>query len=236
MKDFTLALAKSALFRHVKMDSMHSFIKSASILTKQYQKGDFIALSGEPMEGIGVMLEGSARLVRENMLGQRSIVTDLKKSDIFGEALLFTDRPEWPATIQATTAAMVLFIPFAAFANPLPHHEALQSQLLLNLLHDISEKALILNRKVHYLTLKGMRDRIFAYLYDQYRVQKSLVLHLPHNRQEMSEVLNVSRPSMSRELGLLDKSGILKVMGRTITILEPSALSINDILSDSSSE
>ena len=63
-------------------------------------KNDFIALSGDPMEGIGVILEGSALLTRENVMGQRVIMANLEQSDIFGEALLFSKQPLWPATIK----------------------------------------------------------------------------------------------------------------------------------------
>ena len=52
------------------------------------------------MEGIGVILEGSALLTRENVMGQRVIMANLEQSDIFGEALLFSKQPLWPATIK----------------------------------------------------------------------------------------------------------------------------------------
>lgn len=227
MENYSLILAKSPLFRHIKPEQIQAYLKDANVILNTYGKNDFVAIAGDPMEGIGIILNGKARLIRENMLGQRAIVTDLMPSDIFGEALLFTDLPLWPATIQTTERSVIMFIPFTVFTNPLPHHEILQSQLLVNLLHDLSEKALVLNRKVHYLTLKGMRDRIFAYLCEQYRIQKNLTLQLPHNRQEMADVLNVSRPSMSRELGLLEKEGILTLDGRTVTIVNSTFLHTN---------
>ena len=61
------------------------------------------------MEGIGILLEGRALLTRENMLGQRTIVTELEPSSMFGEALLFSNHPLWPATIEATKDAIVCF-------------------------------------------------------------------------------------------------------------------------------
>ena len=61
------------------------------------------------MEGIGILLKGHAHLTRENVLGQRTIMTDLTPSAMFGEAILFTDMPNWPATIQTTLDSTVLF-------------------------------------------------------------------------------------------------------------------------------
>ena len=85
-------------------------------------------------------------------------------------------------------------------------------------MEDLSEKAILLTRKVHYLTLKGMREKIFAYLTDIYKRQQSTTIHLPHNREQMAEVLNVSRTALSRELGRLRDEGIIDITGRTVTL------------------
>lgn len=170
------------------------------------------------MEGIGVILEGSALLTRENVMGQRVIMANLEQSDIFGEALLFSKQPLWPATIKATKVTKIMFIPLETFIDTLPDCQQCQTKILSNLLEDLSEKAILLTRKVHYLTLKGMREKIFAYLTDIYKRQQSTTIHLPHNREQMAEVLNVSRTALSRELGRLRDEGIIDITGRTVTL------------------
>ncbi len=211
-------LTNSPLFKNLQREQVKAFIESSNISVKTYKKNTIVALSGDPMEGIGVILEGKAHLTRENILGQRSIMTDLEPSQMFGEALLFTDMPNWPATIQTATATKILFVPIAAFTTLVPGCEPYQTQLLINLLHDVSEKALILTRKVHYLTLKGMREKIFAYLIDLYKKQKQNPIIVPHNRQEMADVLNVSRTSLSRELSRLIQEEIIAIDGKKITL------------------
>lgn len=216
---YNAILTQSPLFRGLTSKQVAAFVDAAHTVIKDYKKNNFIALTGEPMEGIGVVLEGRAHLTRENTLGQRAIVTDLTESQMFGEALLFTDKPSWPATIQTAMPTKVLFLPASAFTELVPGCEPYQTQLLINLLHDMSEKALLLTRKVHYLTLKGMREKIFAYLIDIYKKQATPNLTLPHNRQEMADVLNVSRTAMSRELSRLAAEGIITVKGRQVTLL-----------------
>ena len=171
------------------------------------------------MDGIGVILEGSALLTRENIMGQRVIMANLEQSDIFGEALLFSKQPLWPATIKATKATKIMFIPLETFIETLPECHQCQTTILSNLLEDLSEKAILLTRKVHYLTLKGMREKIFAYLTDIYKRQQSKTIQLPHNREQMAEVLNVSRTALSRELGRLRDEGIIDITGRTVKLL-----------------
>ena len=196
-------LVNCPLFNKLGENELRGYLHNAKVIVHSYKKNDFIALSGDPMEGIGVILEGSALLTRENVMGQRVIMANLEQSDIFGEALLFSKHPLWPATIKATKASKIMFIPLETFIDTLPDCQQCQTKILSNLLEDLSEKAILLTRKVHYLTLKGMREKIFAYLTDIYKRQQSKTIQLPHNREQMAEVLNVSRTALSRELGRL---------------------------------
>ena len=92
-------LVKCPLFNTLGEPELRSYLNNAKVIIHSYQKNDFIALAGDPMEGIGVILEGSALLTRENVMGQRVIMANLEQSDIFGEALLFSKQPLWPATM-----------------------------------------------------------------------------------------------------------------------------------------
>ena len=212
-------LVNCPLFNKLGENELRGYLHNAKVIIHSYKKNDFIALSGDPMEGIGVILEGSALLTRENIMGQRVIMANLEQSDIFGEALLFSKQPLWPATIKATKATKIMFIPLESFIETLPECHQCQTTILSNLLEDLSEKAILLTRKVHYLTLKGMREKIFAYLTDIYKRQHSKTIQLPHNREQMAEVLNVSRTALSRELGRLRDEGIIDITGRTVKLL-----------------
>ena len=104
-------LVKCPLFNTLGEPELRSYLNNAKVIIHSYQKNDFIALAGDPMEGIGVILEGSALLTRENVMGQRVIMANLEQSDIFGEALLFSKQPLWPATIKATKATKLCLFP-----------------------------------------------------------------------------------------------------------------------------
>ena len=213
-------LHKCPLFNGLGKAALKGYLENAQVIIKTFKKHDFIALSGDSMEGLGIILEGSAVLTRENVMGQRVIIANLEQSAMFGEALLFSKSPLWPATIKAEKAAKIMFIPLETFIQTLPACHQCQTKILSNLLQDLSEKALLLTKKVHYLTLKGMREKIFAYLNDIYTMQHTETVVLPHNREQMAEVLNVSRTALSRELGRLRDEGIIDIAGRNVTIID----------------
>lgn len=221
---YSQTLLASPLFHGFTEDTLREFLSHAHLIVKNYKKNDFVAFSGDPMEGLGLVLDGSILIMRENVMGQRVIMTEFGPSDMFGEALIFSKHPLWPATIKTTKASTILFMPMDTFLAALPKCQTCQTLLLSNLLRDMSDKTLLLTRKIHYLTLKGMRARIFAYLTDMYQMQQHLELKLPHSREEIAEILNVSRTAMSRELGRLVKEGLLEVSGKTIVIKDLDAI------------
>lgn len=224
IKQYLPILTACPLFNTLGIPELTSYLHNAKVIINNYKKNDFIAISGDPMEGIGVILEGSAILTRENVLGQRVIMANLEASSIFGEALLFSKHPLWPATIKALKPTKIMFIPLETFIETLPDCHQCQTKILSNLLEDLSEKAILLTKKVHYLTLKGMREKIYAYLTDIYTMQHTEKLLLPHNREQMAEALNVSRTALSRELGRLRDEGIIEISGRQVTLLDPQEI------------
>lgn len=92
------------------------------------------------------------------------------------------------------------------------------------MLRIVSEKAMLLNKKVEYLTIKSMRGKIAAFLLDYYRKTGLAIFTLPLNRNAMAEFLNVSRPSMSREMGRMKEEGIIDYHLSTIRIKDLDAL------------
>ena len=76
-------LVKCPLFNTLGEPELRSYLNNAKVIIHSYKKNDFIALAGDPMEGIGVILEGSALLTRENVMGQRVIMANLEQSDFW---------------------------------------------------------------------------------------------------------------------------------------------------------
>ena len=49
-------LVKCPLFNTLGEPELRSYLNNAKVIIHSYQKNDFIALAGDPMEGIGVIL------------------------------------------------------------------------------------------------------------------------------------------------------------------------------------
>lgn len=217
-------ISKTPLFKDISSDELGTMLECLKPKLCEYSKNEFIAIEGEVFEGIGIILIGEAAVIKENSTGNRVIMTVLKPGDMFGEMAAFSTRKLWPATVTAQGTCTAIFIPPQAIIGECRKMCAGHRMLILNMLKIISEKAFMLNRKVEYLAIKSMRGKISAFLLEQYRKTGTLTFMIPLNRSELADFLNVSRPSMSREMGRMKDEGLIDFCRSSVRIVDLEAL------------
>ncbi|MBD8048496.1 MAG: Crp/Fnr family transcriptional regulator [Clostridium argentinense] len=202
-------IKKSPLFHGLKEEEIFYMLKCLTTRIQSYDKNESIVNSGEPINSFGIILEGEATILKENAEGNRVIISIVKKGDLFGEMLVFSSRKLWPVTVRVQNSCKVLFLTnsdlITRCGKMCPWHNA----MLQNFIRVISDKALILNKKVEYLSIKSIRGKFASYLLDQYENTKSNTIILPLKRNDLAEFLNVSRPSLSREICQMRDDGVI---------------------------
>ncbi|MDI3535450.1 MAG: family transcriptional regulator, dissimilatory nitrate respiration regulator [Thermosediminibacterales bacterium] len=151
-------------------------------------------------------------------------MTLLKPGDMFGEMVAFSSQFQWPSTIQAQESCKAFFLGREKIVGECKKMCPWHRMLIQNMLRIISERALILNKKIEYLSIKSLRGKISAYLLEQYKNARNTTFTLPLNRNELAEFLNVSRPSMSREICRMRDEGIIDFHLSTVRIIDVEAL------------
>ncbi|MDK2865787.1 MAG: hypothetical protein PWP38_102 [Clostridiales bacterium] len=185
-----------------------------------YEKGETIATYEDAFLGLGIVLEGIVLVAKESLAGNRMIMSVLRQGDMFGEMACFSPNPKWPANISAQTESNILFISPERVISQCEHLCSGHQQLIRNLLRIMSTKAMLLNRKVDYLTLKTLRGKLCAFLMEEHRRCGSMLFMLQMNRDEIADFLNVTRPSVSRELGKMRDEGLIDYHKATFKILD----------------
>lgn len=200
IKSYLDIIKKTPLFNGIKEEEILCMLQCLTPKVQSYGKNETIVDSGESIDKFAIVLEGEATILKENAEGNRVIMSIVKKGDLFGEMLVFSSRKIWPVSVRVQSSCKVLFLTnsdlIARCEKMCPWHNA----MLQNFIKIISDKALMLNKKVEYLSIKSIRGKIALYLLDQYRNTKSNIINLQLNRNDLAEFLNVSRPSLSREL------------------------------------
>jgi CRP-like cAMP-binding protein len=136
-------------------------------------------------------------------------MTVLKKGEMFGEMVSFSDKKVWPATVTAQSECEVIFVSPEKVISQCEKMCHYHQKLIDNMLKIMSKKALMLNRKVEYLSIRSLRGKLCAYLIEQHRQQGLSIFSLPLNRDELADFFNVARPSISRELSKMKDEGLI---------------------------
>lgn len=224
LQSYTGTLRKTSLFEGIATHDLLTLLGCLEPKFSNYRKNDFIAISGERFESIGILLEGKAAVIKENAAGNRIVISIIKPGEIFGEVAVFAKNPVWPSSVVAQTANRVLFVSRQKILGQCQKVCPWHRTIIQNMLKIVSEKALLLNKKVEYLTIKSMRGKIAAFLLEQYKKTGSTTFDLPLNRNETAEYLNVSRPSMSREMCRMREEGVIDFHLSSVRIKNLDAL------------
>lgn len=218
------AIKKCALFEGIEENEIQKILICLQYRLTDYKKNDYAAFSDDRLDGVGLVLDGEVSVVKESLNGNRTRVNIFRAGDMFGEVIALCREEKWPVSIQALTDCTVLYIhpeKILDFCdNICSHHKV----LLANLVRVVSQKAYILNRKVEYLSLKSIAGKLSKYLLEQCMTSGKTTLTLPLNREELAEFLNVSRPSMSRELCKMRDSGIIEFYRESLRIIDVEKL------------
>lgn len=206
---YTNILSKNKLFQNMTPNDINVILNCIKPQISQFNKNDFIALSGDEFKSVGIILEGNAIVVKENVAGKRMFITNLIPGDMFGEAAVFSEKSIIPATVEAQNNCTVLFLSGKKIISECKNICTLHHTLIRNILKIISDRALILNKHIEYLSIKSIRGKISTFLIEQYRKSGKTTFKLPLNRNELAEFLNVSRPSLSREMCHMRDEGLI---------------------------
>jgi CRP-like cAMP-binding protein len=217
-------ISQSPLFRGIEAQDIMSLLDCLKHKECTYNKHEFITIEGHSFEGLGIILKGQVSVAKENAAGKRIMLTILEPGDMFGEMVAFANISVWPATVEALQSCTVLFLSSERIVGTCKTVCPRHTMVIRNMLQIISARALLLNKKVEYLSIKSMRGKISTYLLEQYQKSGKSIFMLPIKRNELAEFLNVSRPSMSREMCRMRDEKIIDFNMASIKIINLEAL------------
>ncbi|MCT4618296.1 MAG: Crp/Fnr family transcriptional regulator [Marinisporobacter sp.] len=220
-------LMKVKLFETIEANELNNMLLCLRPTKGSYKKKEYITIAQDEFTGIGIIVEGEVLVTKENVAGDRVIIAKLNAGNIFGEIIAFSNQNQWPATVIAVTDCTILFLPTEKILGNCPKMCIGHKRLIQNMLKIVSQKALQLNRKIEYLAMKSIRTKISNYLLEQYhRIGKNKFM-IPLKRNELAEFLNVSRPSLSRELIKMKEEGLIDFHKSNFEITDLSELKTN---------
>ena len=153
-------LKRCILFKDMEYEDLSNFLNLSNYTIKKYSKGNVVVIEDSRCEELGILLEGLLEAQALYSSGKLLTLTQLKPVEIFGEAVLFSKMNKFPATIGAIKDSKIMFIKKENLINCLTNCHKFTE----NFLELLSNKLLILNKKVKMLSLGSIRQKIGNFL------------------------------------------------------------------------
>lgn len=217
-------LTKCALFEGIGPEELNTVLSCLNPKVSSYDKNESLTITGESLSGLGIVLSGEVVVAKENAAGNRVIMAVNGPGEMFGEIAAFSDDGVWPASVVARGACTVLLLPAGKIVGNCERSCVSHKQLITNMLGIVSNKALMLTRKVEYLAIRSLRGKISTFLLEQYLRTGKDTFIMSLKRNELADFLNVSRPSLSREMSRMKDEGVIDFHRNSIKIMQVDAL------------
>ena len=224
MEQYYPILKKCTLFRGIEDRNYKHLIDCLNAQIKSFDEEEFIFLSGDEINQVGIVLSGRIEILKENLAGNRHIIAILEPSHMFAEGIVCTASRLAPVTVQAKQPSLIMQIPYERVIRSCGMSCTYHFGLIQNMMVVLGEKNVNLNWKLELLTLKGMREKLASYLIKTSHENGSNIFQIPLNRSELADFLNVSRTSMCRELTRMKDDGLIDLYGRSFKILNKERL------------
>lgn len=213
-------LEKNDFFSCLNSEQISRIISKVKYTVKTYEKDALIAMEDEECNSLGLILDGQVEVQRIYSSGKHIVLKRMTAGEVFGEAIIFSKINKYPATIISISKSNVAFIK----KEDIIQLCILEESILKNFISLLSDKIFILNNKIKNISFKTVKQKVINYILEQMHEQKSSTIVLKANKEQISSLIGIPRPSLSRELMKLRDEEIIDFDKNTITICNIDAL------------
>lgn len=190
---------------------------------RHYAKREIVLQKGGHGDGLLFLLTGQLQVIDITEDGRAIGLRMLAPGDFFGEIALINNSTR-SASVVAMTAVVVAFLPASTAMHLFSHSPSVAKQMLRHLAQKIQRDS----EFRALLSINNTAKRIYTYLAMQNRQQATpggpaVVENLP-THQDIANMINTSRETVTRALAVLVQQGIVQKEGNRLVIVKPEAL------------
>lgn len=226
-RSITALLAKNSIFEGLTEEQVNEILPCVAHEIKTYQDNDCVYRKGDVVRDLGIVVRGKLMAIGEDADGNVTSTQTIEPNGMFGELVVFSTDGSLPHRVVATDGTQVLFLSGDFFLQQCGKecgNKETHAEVVKNMLRLLSDKAILLNKKIAYLTAPDLKTKIAMYLCELYEVNRVTTFNMPLNRDRLAEFFSVARPSLSRELINLKNQEVIDFYRSSIKILDFPAL------------
>jgi len=202
---------------NIPVNEREKFINEITYKTKLFKKGECIAVQGETVNALYILLKGSAKAEMISDPGTVFNMETVKAPNLLAPALLFAANNRFPVDIVALEDCEIILISKDSIVKQLSSNEEfLQGFMKFN-----SNRVNFLSERLKLLSTKTIKGKLAQYILARANHRD---FTLDRKQTELAEYFGVTRPSLSRSLSEMIDEGIISLKRKNGIILDPVKL------------
>ena len=215
------SLRCSQLFAGLAPDDLASIASFA--VARSVAKDEYLFHEHAPSQGFYIVQAGAINVHRVSAAGKEQVIHVFRAGESLAEAALASPTG-YPANARAVENSTVLLIPKA----PILALIAKRPDLAMRMLGSMSSHLRVLVSMLDDLTLKDVETRLVNWLVKHSRAHAPAaakpIIQLPGTKRVLAAELGTSSETLSRTLQKLRTQKLIAVSGKSISLLQPAAL------------
>lgn len=192
---------------------------SRTIVVKEYAPGEVLFLEGQPCQGLWVVGEGAAKVVKTTPQGRQLVLATQEAPSTIAEVPVVDGGP-YPASliaVQHTSALLILKQDFTAMCLNNP-------AFTLRFLKVFGRRLRQIVSLTERITFGTIRQRLALDLLERMRLAGTNQFQIQETQEELASRLGTVREVVSRNMSRFQSEGLLKLDRRTVEILDQAGL------------
>lgn len=213
-------LENSTLFRGVPAKDLRAYLEETPHHIQCYDKEETIFHLMDPASRIGIILEGRVEVQKSFPNGSQMNVSVRIPGELIGPAAVFSKTQHYPCDIVALEPTTLMMFRKEDLLSLMQK----EIRILQNFTTEVASATYMLQQRLELLSFSGIAQKAAFWLLMQVRQTGKTTVNIPNSISKWAMMMNVSRPSLHREIKKLEEEGIIRYTGKTIEVLNPDEL------------
>ncbi len=188
-------------------------------VAREYGPGDVLFLEGQPCQGLWIIGEGAANVIKTTPQGRQLVIATQEAPSTVAEVPVFDGGP-YPASLIAVKKTSALLIPKADFLQVCRANPALTLRFLKVFGRRLRQLVSLAER----VTFGTIRQRLAQDLLDRAKFAGAAAFANEETQEALAARLGTVREVVSRNLSRFQSEGLVRIDRRMVEILDESRL------------
>ena len=213
-------LETSTLFCGMPAIELRNGLETTPHRIQCYDKDETIFHIMDPAVSIGILLEGRVQAQKPFPNGNQINVSVRTPGEMIGPAAVFSSSQKFPCDVVALEPVTMMMF----YKEDLLALMQKNIRILKNFTTEIASATYMLQQRLELLSYNGISQKAAFWLLMKAKQSGKSVVQIPDSVSKWAMILNVSRPSLHRELNKMKKQGLIRYNPRVIEIIDAKAL------------